>query len=603
MKKTVKVDPITVEVLSNAFMSIAEEMGGILVRTAYSTNIKERKDCSCAIFNARGETIAQAEHIPVHLGSMLGIVNEIKDKYPPENIREGDMFVANDPYNGGGTHLPDITIAAPVFSNGSIVAYVANIAHHSDVGGRVPGSMSGDSTSIFQEGLRIPPVKIMDKGKIVQEIMDIILLNCRTSFERTGDLMAQVAANTIGAERALAMIDKYGRDTVLQGMEELMDYGERKMRSGIRNIPNGEYEFEDFLDDDGIDIGKPVRIHVKISVSDEDIHLDFTGTAHQVKGAVNVVQNALKATVYYSLKSIIDPTLPPNGGFYRPISIYAPEGTLVNPKAPGACGARTDACQRVADVVFGAMAKVVPHRVMAGCNSAVTTVVFSGNDHRNDRFFVYPESLGGGFGARYNKDGLDGVHVHITNSSNLPIECMETEYPIMVDRYEIRADSGGAGMYRGGLGYRRDYRILQDTTFGSHGDRQKLPPWGLEGGLSGMPGKFVINPGTPGERILPSAKSSEIELKKGDIMSARTPGSGGFGNPYARNPEYVLEDVLNEKVSPENAGKLYGVAIDIEGKSVDEAVTAKLRNGELTYPIKSSKQTVMSCGESHERHE
>ncbi|WP_243208577.1 hydantoinase B/oxoprolinase family protein [Oscillibacter hominis] len=572
-----KVDPITVEVLSNAFMSIAEEMGGILVRTAYSTNIKERKDCSCAIFNAKGETIAQAEHIPVHLGSMLGIVQKITQKYDPSEIEPGDMFVANDPYSGGGTHLPDITIAAPIFHDGEIVAYVANIAHHSDVGGRVPGSMSGDSTSIFQEGLRIPPIHIMKKGKLLQDVMDVIMLNCRTAFERTGDIMAQVAANTIGAERTVDVINKYGRDIVLSGMEELMNYGERKMRAGIHEIPNGEYEFEDYMDDDGIDIGKRVPIHLKLTVKDESMYLDFTGTAPQVKGAVNVVENALKATVYYSLKAIVDPTLPPNGGFYRPIEIYAPAGTLVNPKVPGACGARTDACQRVADVVFGAMAQVVPKQVMAGCNSAVTTVIFSGNDEKHDRFFVYPESLGGGFGARYNKDGLDGVHVHITNSSNLPIECMEAEYPIMVDRYEIRNDSGGAGEYRGGLGYRRDYRILQDTIFGSHGDRQKVAPWGLEGGLSGAPGRFVINPETPGEKVLPSAKSSEIELKEGDIMSAQTPGSGGYGNPFKRRPEYVLEDVLNEKVSAENARTLYGVVINMDTKTVDEAATAALR--------------------------
>jgi len=575
----VKVDPITVEVLSNAFMSIAEEMGGILVRTAYSTNIKERKDCSCAIFNAKGETIAQAEHIPVHLGSMLGIVQEITKKYDVSEIEPGDMFVANDPYSGGGTHLPDITIAAPIFHDGEIVAYVANIAHHSDVGGRVPGSMSGDSTSIFQEGLRIPPIRIMKGGKLLQDVMDVIMLNCRTAFERTGDIMAQVAANTIGAERAVEVINKYGRDIVLSGMEELMDYGERKMRAGIRALANGTYEFEDYMDDDGIDIGERVPIHLKLTIRDDSVYLDFTGTAPQVKGAVNVVENALKATVYYAMKSIVDPKLPPNGGFYRAIQIYAPQGTLVNPKVPGACGARTDACQRVADVVFGAMAQVVPKQVMAGCNSAVTTVIFSGNDTKNGRFFVYPESLGGGYGARYNKDGLDGVHVHITNSSNLPIECMEAEYPIMVERYEIRNDSGGAGEYRGGLGYRRDYRILQDTVFSSHGDRQKIAPWGLAGGCSGLPGRFVINPDTPGEKVLPSAKSSEVQLKEGDIMSAQTPGSGGFGDPFKRRVEHVLEDVLNEKVSVENARKYYGVVVDLKEKKVDEEATAKLRQG------------------------
>ena len=577
MFNRVNVDPITVEVLSNAFMSIAEEMGGILVRTAYSTNIKERKDCSCAIFNAKGETIAQAEHIPVHLGSMLGIVGEITKKYDPSEIKPGDMFVANDPYSGGGTHLPDITIAAPIFHDGEIVAYVANIAHHSDVGGRVPGSMSGDSTSIFQEGLRIPPIFLMKEGKLLTDVMDLIKLNCRTAFERTGDIMAQVAANTIGTERAIDVIEKYGRDIVLSGMEELLDYGERKMRAGIREIPDGEYEFEDYMDDDGIDLDERVPIHVKLTVMDESVKLDFTGTAPQVKGAVNVVEHALKATVYYCMKAIIDPHLPPNGGFYRAIEIYAPKGTLVNPEAPAACGARTDCCQRIADVVFGAMAQVVPEQVMAGCNSAVTTVVFSGNDPKKGRFWVYPETLGGGFGARYNKDGLDGVHVHITNSSNLPIECMEAEYPIMVDRYEIRNDSGGAGEFRGGLGARRDYRILQDTVFSSHGDRQKVAPWGMAGGSAGAPGRFVIDPGTPDERVLESGKTSEIQLREGDIMSARTPGSGGYGDPMRRRAESVLDDVLNEKVSIENARELYGVAIDLKQRSVDLQETAKLR--------------------------
>ncbi len=577
---SVKVDPIIVEVLSNAFMSIAEEMGGILVRTAYSTNIKERKDCSCAIFNAKGETIAQAEHIPVHLGSMLGIIQEIYNKYPENDISPGDMFVANDPYNGGGTHLPDITLTAPIYHEGKIVAWVANIAHHSDVGGRVPGSMSGDSTSIFQEGLRIPPVRIAKDGKLLNDIMDIILLNCRTAFERTGDIMAQVAANTIGEQRTLDVIKKYGCETVLAGMEELILYGERKMRNGIRQLKDGVYTFEDVMDDDGIDVGKPVPIVLTLCIEGDTVKLDFTGTAPQVKGAVNVVRNALAATVYYALKAIIDPDLPPNAGFYRPIEIYAPEGTLVNPVVPGACGARTDACQRVADVVFGAMAQVVPKQVMAGCNSAVTTVVFSGQDEKNNRFFVYPETLGGGLGARYNKDGLDGVHVHITNSSNLPIECMESEYPIMVDCYEIRNDSGGAGEFRGGLGYRRDYRILQNTSFGSHGDRQKTPPWGLDGGCDGATGRFVINPDTSVEKILASAKSSELVLKRGDVLSAQTPGSGGFGNPLKRQPEAVLEDVLNEKVSVENAKNLYGVVIDMEKQIVDKSATQALRQYE-----------------------
>lgn len=577
MNTRVIVDPITVEVLNNAFMSIAEEMGGTLVRTSYSTNIKERKDCSCAIFNVKGETIAQAEHIPVHLGSMLGIVSEIKKKYPLDKMSPGDMFVANDPYNGGGTHLPDITIAAPVFFNDEVVAFVANIAHHSDVGGRVPGSMSGDSTSIFQEGLRLPPVRIMEKGELQQDILDIILLNCRTDFERTGDIIAQIAANTIGTERLVDIMKKYGKDITLAGMEELLNYGERKMRAGLSALPDGEYEFVDYMDDDGVDIGKKLVIKVKLVLNKDTIHLDFTGSSKQAKGAINVVENALKATVYYALKAIIDPTLPPNGGFYRPVSIFAPEGTIVNPVPPASVGGRTDTCQRIADVVFGAMSNLVPKQVMAGCNSAVQTIVLSGQDERTGKFFVYPESLGGGFGARYNKDGLDGVHVHITNSSNLPIECLENEYPIMVDRYEIRNDSGGAGKYRGGLGFRRDYLILQKTSFSSHGDRQKFAPWGLFGGKDGDTGRFVINPGTDKEYVLPSGKVSGVELNEGDIISAQTAGSGGFGDPFERDVKLVLDDVINEKVSLENAKRLYGVVIDMNKKEVDIEATKELR--------------------------
>ncbi len=577
MNNQKKVDPIVVEVLSNAFMSVAEEIGTILIRTAYSTNIKERKDCSCAIFDVDGTTIAQAEHIPVHLGSMLGIVSEIKKKFPLDSMRPGDMFIANDPYTGGGSHLPDITVASPVFYDGGIVAFVANIAHHSDIGGRVAGGASGDSTSIFQEGLRIPPVRILNAGVLDQDIMDIIMLNCRTAFERTGDILAQVSGNTIGCNRMVDILNKYGKETVLSGMQELVDYGERKMRAGIAALPDGDYEFEDWMDDDGIDIGVPFKIKVKVSVRGDTIHLDFTGSSKQVKGAINVVDNALKATVYYALKAIVDPTLPPNGGFYRPITIYAPEGCIVNPLPPASVGARTDTCQRVADVVFGALGRIDPRKIMAGCCSVVQSVVISGHDEQRNKFFVYPETVGGGFGARYNKDGLDGVQVHVTNSSNLPVECLENEYPLLVDRYEVRKDSGGAGKFRGGLGIRRDYLMIQDALFGSHADRQHIAPWGLCGGGDGAVGAFVVNPGTPEEYRLPSGRVSDFPLKKGDILSALTPGSGGMGNPLERDPAMVLDDVQNGKVSPHKARELYGVVIDEAIERVDAEATAALR--------------------------
>ena len=543
------VDPITLEVVGNALLSVAEEMGMVLIRSAYSTNIKERKDCSTAIFDTEGQTIAQAEHIPIHMGSMLGIVKSVLDKYPLETIQEGDMFLANDPYSGGGTHLPDITIAAPVFYQNRIVAFVANIAHHSDVGGKVAGSLSGDCQNIFQEGLRLPPVKVMSRWEVNQELIDIILLNCRTPEERIGDLRAQLASNKTGFQRMVGIYKRYGYETVCDCLDEWMRFAEQKFRSGIRNIPDGAYEFEDFMDDDGVG-GGPIPIRVKISIENDRIHLDFSGTGSQVQGGINVVYRALQATVLYALKSIIDPTIPANGGYYRAVDITAPEGSIVNALPPSAVAARTDVCQRIVDVVYGAMSQAVPEKLIAGCHSTVTAVLFSGIHPKTKQTYVYLESLGGGSGARSNSDGMDGVQVHITNSSNLPIESLEREYPLLVERYEMIPDSGGAGRYRGGMGLRRDIKIIDHvSTFASHGDRQHIPPWGLFGGLPGKTGKFVINPGKPDERVLPSGKNSDIVLQSGDILSVQTPGAGGYGLPAERIPELILSDKINGKVS------------------------------------------------------
>lgn len=558
-----KVDPITVEVLGNAILSIAEEMGVTLVKTSYSTNIKERRDSSTAIFNQKGETIAQAAAIPIHLGSMLGICKEILEKYDINEMHPGDMFIANDPYNGGGTHLPDITIAQPVFNQGKLVAFVANIAHHSDVGGKVAGSSSGNCTSIYQEGIRIPPVKLMERGEVSQAVLDLILLNCRTPEERLGDLKAQIASNKLGEKRILELISKYGDDVYKKSLDELLLYTERKIRQGIKNIPNGVYTFTDYLDDDGINLDKRIPIEVKIEVLDESIHLDFSGSSRQVTGGVNVVKTALLATIYYALKAIIDPTIPSNSGYYNAIKVTAPKGSIVNAIPPAAVGGRTDTCQRIVDVIFGALSKAVPDKVVAGCNSAVTTVLFSGYDSLRNKFFVYPESLGGGLGARSNKDGLDGVHVHVTNSSNLPIECMEMEYPLIIERFELCMDSGGVGKFRGGLGMRRDYKALVDMEFASHADRQVVPPWGLFGGLSGSGGEFIINPETENERKLSTGKVSEVSLKKGDVLSVRTPGSGGYGSPNERDKNKILEDLAEGKISKQTVKKFYSVDIDI----------------------------------------
>ncbi len=558
-KKTSKADPATIEIIGNLLLSIAEEMGAALIRSAYSSNIKERKDCSTAVFDAAGRMVAQAEHIPMHLGSMLTIIAEIYQRYPAKTIKEGDMFIANDPYHGGGTHLPDITVAAPVFVGKKLMAWVANIAHHSDVGGKVPGSTSGDAISIYQEGIRIPPVKFCQDGLIIREIRDLILLNCRTPQERTGDLQAQVAANKVGIKRLLDVYKKYGTDFDFY-IEELLNYTEKRLKADIKKISNGVYYFKDYMDNDGINPQK-VPIAVEITVQEEHISFDFSRSSKQVTGPINVTMNGLYATVFYSLKALIDPDIPSNSGIYRVFDLIVPEGLIVNSVAPAPVGERIDTCMRVVDVIIGAMAQAIPDRVIAACNGACTTGTFSGIDPRTNEFFVYLETIGGGLGASSQSDGMNGVQVHLTNTSNLPIEALEIEYPLMVERYMLRQDSGGAGEYRGGLGIRRDIKTLaEDITFSALADRQEIPPWGLKGGMAGKSGAYYHI--SSGQQSKLSSKTSNQRLKQGDIISIQTPGSGGYGHPQERKKEAVCRDMIEGKISRTSAEKDYGVKLD-----------------------------------------
>ena len=553
-----KIDGILLEVIGNTFMSIAEEMGAVLVKSAYSTNIKERKDCSCALFDAAGNTIAQAEHIPMHLGSMLGLIGEIKRHFKLEEIKPGDMFIANDPYNGGGTHLPDIAVASPVFYDGEIVAFVANIAHHNDVGGRVPGSNAADSDSIYAEGIRIPTVKIFREGELDKDILNLILLNCRVRHIRLGDLNAQFACNKKGVQRMEDVCAKYGKETVALCMEELLDYSERKIRMALSAIPNGSHEFEDYLDSDGLG-SDPIKLKVKVTIKDEDIELDFTDNPDQVKGAINLPLSALRASVYYAIRSIVDPSLPSNGGYYRAIHIKSRPGCILGCTEPAACAGRSDTAQRVADMIFGAMSEVVPHQVIAGSNSSITGVYFGGVSPDTGEYYVYMETFGGGSGARFNKDGLSCVQVHMSNTSNLPIESMEVEFPYMVERYELVTDSGGPGKYRGGLSMSKDIRVLgHDSEFTIKADRQKVPPYGLFGGKPGLPGLITIYPDTDEARTVDSKKSGNL-LKANGVLRCQMPGAGGYGNPLERSRELLIKDLEEGYVSPESARRDYGM--------------------------------------------
>ena len=545
------ISPIELEVVKNALLSVAEEMGVVLVRAAQSTNIKERRDCSSAIFDKQGVTIAQAEHQPMHLGSMLGIISAILERYPLDQIQPGDMFITNDPYSGGGTHLPDITVAAPVFYRDELIAFVVNIAHHSDVGGRVAGSDSGDCTSVFEEGLRVPLVRLLDRGRVLDDVLAFITLNSRTPEERLADLQAQVAANRVGVQRMQELAAKLGKDFLTAACQALLAHAERKIREAVRQIPDGTYTFEDYMDDDGRGIVK-IPIRVTITVQGDDIHLDFAGSGAQARGGINLVWPALQAAAYYALKAILNPTIPPNGGYFSAVRISAPPGTVTNALPPSATAGRSDTAQRVADVIFGALASVVPARVVAGCNSAVTTSMFSGFDPERGLHYAYLESQGGGMGARHDQDGLDGVQVHMTNTSNLPVEALENEYPLMVDRLEFIPDSGGRGKFRGGLGIRKDIRVISHTcTFATHADRQHLPPWGLYGGEPGWCGRFVLIRAAAGNaEVLPTGKVSQIELQSGDMISIQTPGAGGWGHVAERSHHLIERDVRQGKITP-----------------------------------------------------
>lgn len=575
-----KVDAVTLEIIGNLLLSIAEEMGVAIIKSAYSTNIKERRDISTAVFDPEGNMVAQAEHVAMHLGSLLGIIKEVYKKHPMDDIQPGDMFMGNDPYNGGGTHLPDITIAIPVFAGDKLIGWAANCAHHSDVGGKVPGSTPGDAVSIFQEGIKIPLVRVCQNNKVNEDIIEFVMTNSRIPRERYGDLQAQIAANRVGFRRMIEVYEHY-KDMLIDSMHELQDYAERRLRAGIAKLPDGEYNFIDYMDDAGVASPDPIQICVKINIKGDTMDLDFAGTHEQVEGPINVTFNGLLATVFYSLKALIDPSIPSNAGIYRAFKVIVEPGLIINAMNPAPVGERIDTAMRVADVIFGALAPAIPDRAIAGCNSSCTSAIFSGHDPMDkDNLYIYLETIAGGSGATKHDDGLSGVQVHMTNTSNLPIEALEMEFPlIIVRKYELRTNSGGAGKFRGGLGIEREFEAMFDNiTYTGLGDRQIIPPWGLEGGHNGSGGAYYLTrKGGVQQRL--SSKSTDVMLSAGDIISVQTPGAGGYGKAIERDEQAVLTDIIEGKVTIDRAHELYGVVIDEVGGAlaVDVAATKALR--------------------------
>ncbi|RYE34178.1 MAG: hydantoinase B/oxoprolinase family protein [Hyphomicrobiales bacterium] len=528
---SVRVDPITVEVIGSSFASIAEEMGEALVKASYSTNIKERRDCSTALFDVEGQTLCQAEHIPMHLGSFIGIIPHILKRHSVAEMKPGDVFIGNDAYEGGGTHLPDIVLAEPVFHEGVMIAWAVNTAHHSDFADR-------GHAHIYQEGLRIPPIRLYDGGVLMKDVQELILLNCQVPRERLSDLRAQMAANRLGVERLRALCDKYGRDTVLAAGKALQDYAERKMRAGIASIPNGIYRFSDSFDNPEID--EALTFSVAITVAGEEMTLAFDSPP-QMRAGFNMVYTALLSTVYYAVKTVADPTIPPNAGLARPLTVIATEGTVLNCVHPAAVNGRIAACQRVVDLIHGALAQAVPDRVIAACSGAVASATFAGEQPGTGELWVYLETIGGGSGARTNKDGLHGVHVHMTNTSNLPVEALELEYPLTLLRYELVDGSGGDGRQRGGMGLRRVYRAEAPCRLNIDNSRLTSRPWGLAGGGEGQGGSFAFSEG-----VMPFFKGDGA-LEKGQIVEIITPGGGGYGPASERSAEARARDKAEQR--------------------------------------------------------
>ena len=550
------IDIISLEITWNNLKSIADESYITLMKSAFSTNIKERHDHSTAITNSKGKLIAQAENaLPAHLASMGGLIQHVIDEYG-ENIFEGDIFIANDPHVAGGTHLPDINMAMPIFSKNQLLGFVANIVHHADVGGAAVGSMSGGLNEIYKEGLRIPLVRLYNKGKIVRDVFRLLLLNMRLSDERKGDLNAQISACRLGVKRVKELISKHDEVYLNNTFEEILKRSKIRMQAAISKIPDGDYSFTDYMDDDGLNT-KNIKISVTIKKKGKKILFDFSDTDEQVEGNFNLTFNATQSSVCYSLKALLDPDLPNNSGIFDAIEIKIPKGSLLNCLSPASVALRLNTCQRVVDVVLGAFIEILPKKITGAANGANTSAVFAGINPNNGQRYVYLETLGGGMGGRYSKDGKDGVQVHLTNTSNLPVEAIEMEYPLRVEEYSFVENSGGAGKYRGGLGIRRIIRpIAHKCEFSGVGERFKHSPWGVFGGKPGKPGKFFIKHKN-GKITKLSSKSASIYTTEKDAIIMETPGAGGYGDPKKRSKENILKDKISGKFSNSFIKKYY----------------------------------------------
>jgi N-methylhydantoinase B len=567
-------DPIRFEVMRSAFEAAADEMGAALRKAAYSTNIKTRSDFSCALFDSKLRIIAQSFSQPVHLASMSRMIPNTIRQYGIEKLHPGDALVMNHPYRGG-VHLNDVAIMAPFFSGGKIQGYAATIAHHVDIGGYAPGGYC-ISTELYQEGIIIPPVKLVKRGQIDSDVFDLVLAQVRAKRETAGDFRAQIAANNTGIRRMNALLDRMGVGTVQRYVDELIEYTDRRTRAELAKLPKGVYASEGCLDSDGY-TEDPVSLAASVTIDEDGLLFDFTGSDTQRRAPVNSTYAQTHSGVAFVLKCLIDPDVPVNHGFYRLVKLRAPAGTVVHARPPAPVVGGWETQTRLTDVMFKALAPALPLRVPAGTKAMMCQVGFGGADPRTGELYAFYEAIAGGYGGRASRDGPDAVQAHGQNTENAPVEEIEINYPVRIVRYELVEESEGAGRQRGGLGLRRDYCFPDHAvSFTILADRDRWGPWGLFGGLPGRKASYILNPQSTATEL---GSKVTLQLEPGDVVSYRTCGGGGYGDPHQRDPQAVAGDVREGKVGLERARRVYRVAVDPVTLRLDERRTRELRRG------------------------
>ncbi len=571
-----RMDSIQFEVIRNALVEATEEMAVSLRRSAYSTNIKTRADFSCAYFDHELRPIAQAFGQAVHLGSLVELVPRAVREYGVERLGEGDAILTNDPYSGG-VHLNDVTLISPVHVQGECFGYVANLAHHVDVGGGAPASI-GAFREVFQEGIIIPPIKLVRGGEVVEDLFALVMAQIRSSYETAGDFRAQMAANVTGMRRLKGLLNRWGAETVRAGQEELLAYTERRARRELARLPQGEFSAEGVVDNDGF-TDRPVRLAARVVIDERGVLFDLSGSDPQRAAPVNSTYAMTYSACAYVLKCLIDPDVPVNHGFYRLVRLTAPAGTVVHARAPAPVVGGWETQTRLTDVMFKALAPALPERVPAGTKAMQCQVGFGGTDPRTGELYAFYEAIAGGYGGRASRDGPDAVQAHGQNTENAPVEEIEINYPVRILRYELVEESEGAGRQRGGLGLRRDYCFPDHAvSFTILADRDRWGPWGLFGGLPGRKASYVLNPQGAATRL---GSKVTLQLQPGDVVSYRTCGGGGYGDPRQRDPSTVARDVREGKVGLERARQVYRVAVDPATLRLDEKRTRELRRGEV----------------------